>query len=83
MVTESYKDLLRQRATIEAAIRSHDVQTIRRVFASTPKPEDTFGSFPAKRMIELEKELAKVHRDYDKIDECIDYLRFHIGLLDE
>lgn len=79
MASESYKELLRQAAKLQAQIREHHVIMIRRVVAGLPRNHNLYNTAKPK-LDELEEQLTKVIRDYDDIDERIDYLMYKLSI---
>lgn len=78
MITESYKELLHQQAVVNSQIRAHHIVLVRR--AHTKRTVITVRVRDS--IVALEKEIAKINRDYTLIDDCLDYLMIALSIDD-
>lgn len=79
MSNESYKELLAQVAQVEAQIREHHIIMVRRVVAGLSTNDSRRLEVKAK-MDKLDSELSKIIRDYDAIDNLVDYLMYKLSV---
>lgn len=81
MTTDSYKALLAQAVKVEAQIREHHIIMVRRAMASLSTNDDRRLRC-LQQVQSLDTELSKIIRDYDKIDNIIDFLMYKMGVED-
>ena len=79
MSNESYKELLAQVIKVEAQIREHHIIMVRRVVAGLSTNDSRRLEVKAK-MDKLDSELSKIIRDYDAIDNLVDYLMYKLSV---
>lgn len=79
MSNESYKELLAQVAQVEAQIREHHIIMVRRIVAGLSTSDNRRQEVKPK-MDKLDQELSNIVRDYDAIDNLVDYIMYKLGV---